>query len=238
MRYVKRLNLDSQNPKDITWAVEADGRIQTDSSAEMQLPAGSTNQRVEPYHNGQIRYNNDVNEIEAYINGQWELLRTRRQANIQFQTIATGNYVNTVYGPLSYRQDPTKPQNVFVFVENVYQVPSINYTLVNDPIIIRSTVGVTNPGVTTINIDDKTDINVGQIISGDVGISPGTTVIAVSTTSNAVSISAATLGTIQAGIGLNFAFSTGTYVSFTSAPPLKPIYALNGFDGYFPPFIQ
>lgn len=237
MRFVKRLNLDSQNPVDVTWAVEADGRIQTDSTAEMQLPAGSENQRVEPYNNGQIRYNTDVQELEAYVNGQWELLRTRRQGNIQFQTIATGNYVNSVFGPLSYRQDSSKPQNVFIFVENVYQIPTINYTLVNDPVIQTPTVGVTNPGVTVLNIQDKTDLNVGQKISGDVAIAPGTTVISVSTTTNAVTISAATLGTIQAGITLNFAFSTGTYVTFTSAPPEKPIYALNGFDGYFPPFI-
>jgi len=237
MRYVKRLNLDRQNPVDSTWAVEADGRIVTDSVAEMQLPKGSTAQRVEPYNNGQIRYNTDVHELEAYINGQWELLRTRRQGNITFQTIATGNYVNSIFGPLSYRQDPNKPQNVFVFVENVYQVPSINYNLINDPTVSKSTVGVTNPGVTVLNIDDKDDINVGQIVSGDVSIAPGTSVVSISTTTNAVTLSAATLGTIQAGVTVNFAFSTGTYVSFTSAPPEKPIYALNGFDGYFPPFI-
>lgn len=238
MRYVKRLNLDSQNPKDTTWAVEADGRIVTDSHAEMQLPYGSVNQRVEPYSNGQIRYNTDAQELEAYINGTWEFLRTRRQGNIQFQTIATGNYVNTVFGPLSYRQDPTKPQNVLVFVENVYQIPSINYTLQNDPVIVKSTIGVTNPGVTTINVQDKLDLNVGQTVTGDVSLAPGTHITAISTTTNAVTISVATLGTIQAGIGLNFAFSTGTYVAFTSAPPEKPIYALNGFDGYFPPFNQ
>lgn len=238
MRYVKRLNLDSQFPKDITWVVEDDGRIRTDSTAEMQLPSGTVNQRVEPYNNGQIRYNADANEIEAYINGTWEFLRTRRQANIQFQTVATGNYVNTIYGPLSYRQDPTKPQNVFVFVENVYQVPSINYNLVNDPVVVKATVGVTNPGVTVLNLQDQLNLFVGQTVSGDTSLAPGCKITAISTNSNAVTISVATLGTIQAGIGLNFAFSTGTYVSFTSAPPEKPIYALNGFDGYFPPFNQ
>lgn len=236
MRFVKRLNLDSQNPVDKTWAVEIDGRIVTDSSAEMQLPSGTVNQRAQPYNNGQIRYNKDANEIEAYINGTWEFLRTRRQANIQFQTIATGDYTTTIFGPLSYRQDPTKPQNVFVFVENVYQVPTINYTLVNDPVVVKATVGVTNPGVTLLNIQDKLNLIVGQNISGDVAIAPGCKITAISTTTNSVTISPATLGTIQAGIGLNFAFSTGTYVTFTSAPPLKPIYALNGFDGYFPPF--
>ena len=237
MRFVKRLNLDSQHPTDKTWAVEIDGRIQTDSSAQMQMPSGSTGQRVEPYNNGQIRYNKDVNELEAYINGQWELLRTRRQGNIQFQTIASGNYVNTIYGPLSYRQDPNKPQNVFIFVENVYQIPSVNYNLVNDPVVTKSTVGVTNPGVTIVNIDNQTNILAGQVVGGDVSIAPGTTVLSVSTVSSSVIISAATLGTIQAGVSLTFAFNTGTYVSFTSAPPEKPLYALNGFDGYYPPFI-
>ncbi len=238
MKFVKRLNLDSKNPIDKTFAVEQNGKIVTDSVASIQIPAGSTNQRVESYQNGQLRYNTDLQEFEGYINGQWELLRTRRQANITFQTVGTGNYVNTTYGPLSYRQNPNKPENVLVFVENVYQVPTVNYTLVNDPVTQKATVGVTNPGVTVLNIADQVDIIVGQEISGDVGIAPGTTVLSLSTVTSSVIISGATLSTIQAGVTLNFAYSTGTYVAFTSAPPEKPVYALSGFDGYFPPFVQ
>jgi len=238
MRFIKRLNLDSQNPMDKSWAIELDGRIVTDTDASIQIPAGDTTKRVEAFQNGQLRYNTDYQEFEGYINGQWEFLRTRRQGNIQFQTVGTGNYINSIYGPLSYRQNASKPENVFVFVENVYQVPTVNYTLVNDPVVQKATVGVTNPGVTILNIADQINIIVGQEITGDIAIAPGTSVVSLSTVTSSVVISGATLGTIQAGVSLNFAYSTGTFVSFTSAPPLKPIYALNGFDGYYPPFNQ
>jgi hypothetical protein len=236
MKFVKRLNFNRYRPTSQSFIVAQDGKIVTDSTAELQLPKGTTNQRALTYSNGQIRYNSEFNEIEAYINGQWEFLRTRRQATITFQSVATGNYVNTIFGPLSYRQDPNKPENVFVFVENVYQVPTVNYTLVNDPVVTKLTVGVTNPGVTNITVADKVDLNVGQTIGGDVSIAPGTVIQQINTQTNSIRISSATLGVIQAGVGLTFAFSTGTFVTFTSPPPEKPIYALNGFDGYYPPF--
>lgn len=235
MKFVKRLNLNRYRPLSNNFSVEIDGRIRTDSVAELQLPSGTTVQRVESYNNGQIRYNEDLNEIEAYINGTWEILRTRRQANIQFQNVATGDYISTVFGPLSTRLDPTKPQNVMLYVENVYQVPSVNYNLVNDFVQTKATVGVTNPGVTIVTLVDHNDIQIGSAVAGN-GILPGTTVLSLSTTTTAVRLSSATAGVINAGDFLTFAFSTGTYAVFTSAVPAKPIYALIGFDGYYPPF--
>jgi hypothetical protein len=236
MKFVKRLNLDRYHPTGHTFEVEADGRIITSSVASIQIPAGTTNQRVQTYTNGMLRYNTTAQELEAYINGTWEFIRTRRQATITVDTLGTGNYVNSIYGPTSYRQDATKTANILVFVENVFQVPTVNYTLVNDPIVTKQTQGVTNPGVTVINITDQTNIIPGMVIGGDLGVSPNTTVLSLSTTTSAVNISSPTIGTIQAGVGLTFAYSTGTYVSFTSAPPMKPVYAISGFDGYFPPF--
>lgn len=236
MKFVKRLVLNKYRPASQNFVVEIDGKVVTDSNAELQLPSGSTAQRAETFNNGQIRYNKDFNEIEAYINGTWEFLRTRRQGNVQFQTVGIGNYVDSIYGPLSTRIDPTKPQNVMLYVENVFQVPTVNYTLVNDFVQTKATVGVTNPGVTNITLVDKIDIQVGSAVSGDVGIAPGTTVLSVSTNTNAVRISSATLGIVNAGAFLTFNFSTGTYAVFSSPVPAKPVYALIGFDGFYPPF--
>ena len=235
MKFVKSLNLNRYRPLSNNFSVEIDGRIRTDSVAELQLPSGTTDQRVQTFNNGQIRYNKDLNEIEAYINGTWEILRTRRQGNIQFQNVATGDYISTVFGPLSVRLDPTKPQNVMLYVENVYQVPSVNYNLVNDFVQTKATVGVTNPGVTVVTLVDHNDIQIGSAVSGN-GILPGTTVLSLSTSTTSVRLSSATSGVINAGDFLSFAFSTGTYAVFTSAVPAKPIYALIGFDGYYPPF--
>jgi hypothetical protein len=238
MKFIKRLNFNPHRPLSNQLTLQASGKIVTDTVASLQLPSGTTSQRVQSYVNGQIRYNKTINEIEAYVNGTWEIITTRRQGNITFQNIATGNYVSTIFGPLPYRVDPTKPANVLVLVENVVQIPTVNYTLVNDPIVTKATVGVTNPGVTALNISDKLNLIPGMSVSGDVSIAPGTTIQSISTVSSQVLLSSATLGTIQAGVQVNFAYSTGTYVTFTSAPPTKPIYTLSGFDGYYPPFEQ
>ena len=238
MKFIKRLQTNPHRPLSNQLTLLANGKIVTDTKASLQLPSGDTSQRVQAYNNGQIRYNKDFNEIEAYINGTWEIITTRRQGNITFQNIAVGNYVSTIFGPLPYRVDATKTANILVLVENVLQVPTVNFTLTNDPIVSKNTVGVTNPGVTTLNIVDQINLIPGMAVSGDVSIAPGTTIQSISTLTSSVLLSSATLGTIQAGVQVNFAYSTGTYVTFTSPPPLKPIYTLSGFDGYYPPFEQ
>ena len=99
------------------------------------IPTGNTAQRPSNAINGTIRYNSEIGEFEVY-NSQhpnspnftpWEILRTVRQATITPQNLGYGNYVDYIFGPLSYSVDINKPQNVLVFVDNVYQTPNTNY---------------------------------------------------------------------------------------------------------------
>lgn len=139
MKYLKKASIVENAPASNKFAVLADDRIVTTTKVAMEIPRGSNGTRPGLYVDGQIRYNNDLQELEVY-NGQgaglgWEVLRTVRPAPITVQTLGPGNYSTFDFGPLQYSTgqfytDFTRPQNIFVFVENVFQIPNTNYTLI------------------------------------------------------------------------------------------------------------
>lgn len=172
MKFYKRLPLNRKDPQSNRFAVEADGEIVTDSTVSLQIPAGTQEQRPGTFVNGQIRYSTTLNEFEVYNSSGdglgWEIMRTIRPANIVVQTLGSGDYATTQFGPLQWSTGTNytnyqKPQNVMIYIENVYQIPNTNYTLVQ-------------------------------------------------------------------GSG------SSVLVEFNEPPPTKPITAILGFDGYFPPF--
>jgi hypothetical protein len=141
MKFYKRLPLDSKNLQSNTFAVESNGQIVTDTRVSLQLPAGDSQDRPTTFQDGQIRYSTDLNEVEVY-NGSdfgqgWEIVRTVRPANITVNDLGFGDYEKTVFGPLQYStgelyQNFQYPQNILVFVENVFQIPGVNYQLIQD----------------------------------------------------------------------------------------------------------
>jgi len=138
MKFIKRLPLDNNNVMSNRWAVLADDRIVTDTDVGLKLPVGDDGTRPKINENGTIRYSTTLNEYEVY-NGTspgkgWEKVRTVRPAPITVQNLGDGDYAKTVFGPLNYSTGESytnysDPQNIFVFVENVYQIPGLNYTL-------------------------------------------------------------------------------------------------------------
>jgi hypothetical protein len=244
MKFYKRENLSTLNPMDNRFAVEADGRIVTNTANSLQLPVGNNSQRPTVLRNGEIRYNTETGngEIEAYINGTWQRIKTNRQQEISQQTFTNGNYSNTIFGPLTWDINPTKPQNVMVYVDNVYQIPTENYTLQRStdaqPITSSTLVSSFVPfNSTVVPLDSVIDFNPGQRIDGT--NLTNNTIISVDTTNSEITISPGTLGDINiGGLAVTF-FNTGTYVIFKpdSVPvPTKPVTTLLGFDGYNPPF--
>jgi hypothetical protein len=172
MKFYKRLPLNRKDPQSNRFSVEASGEIVTDTTVSLQIPAGTRDDRPPTFTNGQIRYSTTLREFEVYNSsgdGQgWEIMRTVRPANIVVQTLGSGDYATTDFGPLQWSTGVNytnyqKPQNVMIYIENVYQIPNTNYTLIQGP--------------------DSTVL-----------------------------------------------------VRFNEAPPTKPITAILGFDGYFPPF--
>lgn len=225
-------------------AVEVDGRIVTNTSASLQLPVGDNDRRPTVLRNGEIRYNTQTGtgEIEAYINGSWQRIKTNRQQTISQQTFTNTNYANTIFGPLSWDIDTTKPQNVMVYVDNVYQIPTTNYTLArsSDAQPITSSTLVTASvalGDTQIRLNSVINFNAGQRLAGT-NLSANT-IISVDTTASTIIIAPGALGNISpGGLAVTF-FNTGTYVIFQpdAVPvPTKPVTTLLGFDGYTPPF--
>lgn len=244
MKFYKRENLSPINPMDNKLAVEVDGRIVTNTSASLQLPVGDNDRRPTVLRNGEIRYNTQTGtgEIEAYINGSWQRIKTNRQQTISQQTFTNTNYANTIFGPLSWDIDTTKPQNVMVYVDNVYQIPTTNYTLArsSDAQPITSSTLVTASvalGDTQIRLNSVINFNAGQRLAGT-NLSANT-IISVDTTASTIIIAPGALGNISpGGLAVTF-FNTGTYVIFQpdAVPvPTKPVTTLLGFDGYTPPF--
>lgn len=254
MRYIKKLALYRNDPMSNRFSVLEDNRVVTDTKVSLQVPVGETSDRTGlsgSDYDGQIRYNKTLNEFEVYNYEnpgptRWEVLRTVRQAIITPQNLGYGNYNDTTFGPLSYDVDVTRPQNVFVFVDNVYQIPTTNYTLTTNPSAATSPLALsTTTGVTTLYLSTLTNIDSGtpgvwRTISAPSGIQVGTTVTNVSTVWNnpyqgyAVGISLPTTGSLSSGTTISVSYSLGTYIEFTSPVPARPVFALLGVDGYWP----
>lgn len=106
--------------------------------------------------NGYIRYNTTSNVLEAYIDSNWEIVRAGSGASVVKQTIGPGDLVETKFGPLkkvgvSYTPPTltsggTPSTGVYdypfiVLVENVMQISTTNYTIVQNPAGTSSATG-------------------------------------------------------------------------------------------------
>lgn len=142
MKFVKRLVLNRYDQMSDRFAVLADDRIVTSTKRSLQLPVGNeTTDRPLYNSDGIIRYNASISEFEVY-NGTdpgtgWEKIRTVRPAPITVQKLGPGDYVQTTFGPLKYKDGTNytnylKPENIFVYVENVFQLPTTNFVLIQN----------------------------------------------------------------------------------------------------------
>jgi hypothetical protein len=239
MKYIKRLVLNRKDQQSNRFAVEADDRIVTTSKVSLQLPSGATSDRPSPI-DGQVRYNSTIQDSEIYnasgLGTGWERIKTNRQGVITQQNLGTGNYLNTVFGPLSYDVATSKPQNILVFQGAAFQIPTAAYTIqLGSSIgVIRNTSGPTSAGTNTIVLTSVADVLLGEIITAATGIAGATTVTSVTTVTNSITISNNTIGVLSDGTACTFAAPSGTarYIKFTSPAPADQVTVLLGFDGY------
>ena len=138
MKFLKKLQLAKKNLTDDRIAVDANSLVYFESTNAMKLPIGTTNQQpgqsentVTSPANGMVRYNSSTNQLEAYQNSAWRNVRFKEATTITQQSAGTGDGTETKFGPLS--PVPTAAQNVLVLVENVMQIATTNYTLVQNP---------------------------------------------------------------------------------------------------------
>jgi hypothetical protein len=142
--------------------VNRDARIVFDNTNSIQMPIGTTTERPSGsvvLIDGLMRYNETTDEIEVRSGGVWRRLAYKEPNSIQVQTgpigggtpwvgdsLDGGSTGEIYFGPLEYDDDNatgaypsyaipdvTKPQNLVVYVENVPQLPDVNYTLESNP---------------------------------------------------------------------------------------------------------
>jgi hypothetical protein len=110
------------------------------SKKGLRLPKGRTSDRPFYPENGYVRYNIETEQLEVYQNGQFREARFKepnQDPGIVQQNLGVGDEVETDFGPLN-SGDPNFPvpaaaQNILVFVENVFQIATTNYDLVQNP---------------------------------------------------------------------------------------------------------
>jgi len=121
-------------------------RIPTGTGDPAFTPGTPQNERpLIPYDiNGLLRFNTSLEALEVYKKGVWIQLRAKEPANIRVQTFTPPplagydngqTYVDGAeiyFGPLldSQNQPPFSTASVFVYVENVPQIPETNYVII------------------------------------------------------------------------------------------------------------
>ena len=136
MRLLKAQNTNLRNIYGNGVKYDVNGQVIMDSTNVALLPKGTTAQRPTSPNNGHVRYNTTTNQLEAYQNSAWRQLRFKepnQDPGITQQALGNGDATETVFGPLVSGDTeypvPAAAQNVLVFIENVFQVSTTNYTL-------------------------------------------------------------------------------------------------------------
>jgi hypothetical protein len=199
-------------------------QVVLESTNVVLIPKGDTSERPASPVNGHARYNTEVEEFEFYQDGAWRKVRYKEpnSVGITQQNVGNGDAQETIFGPLASGDAdypvPDAAQNVLVLVENVFQISTTNYGLVQNPTTPQfgSTISA---GSFSVGLDyvivTSGDTDFAAI--GAANNNPGTFFTA----------TGAGAGTGTAGLR----FAAGYYLEFTSAPDLdKPITVLHNFD--------
>jgi len=256
MRFVRRTTVNPRDPRDYRLYVAQTNDIIMGGRASLQLPVGDDADRSALVNDGLIRFNTDTDNVEVYQSGTWRALRYAEATKIIQQPIGTGNGASVYFGPLNSVYDPANVasdnnnfdgQNLLVYIENVPQLWTTNYTIEQNPVTTLTAAGTNNSGSTTINVtptnnastgfaDKIPDIKVGDIVTAN----DGGAVFAANTTVQTISSSSFTVNNVtllnmnpSTTITLTRAGSAnaGYWIKFTSAATLsKAITVLHGFD--------
>ena len=225
MRYVKRQSTNDKNTLGKGIFYSAVGEVIMDTQNTMLVPKGPTAKRPQFPENGHMRYNTDVEEFEFYQDDQWRKVRYKEPRAIVQQTLNGASGSETVFGPLDNQDSdysaPDSAQAMIVLIENVFQISTTNYNLVQNPVSVGTggEVGATAIVAATEYIITAVDDGVGGAI---------TDFTEVGSVDNVVGRIFTATG---AGIGSGSARETGWYLEFTSGVPLaKPITVLHNFN--------
>lgn len=148
MKYLKTKNISKWSTSDRSLIVYPNGvgpgnRVVLNANGGLMLPKGTTAERPQLTSvrqptdaNGTIRYNTSNTSIEAYIGGAWVTVSTSFASAVTKQTIGPGDGAETKFGPLNTTYAPSysaSADNIIVLVENVMQISTTNFTIVQNP---------------------------------------------------------------------------------------------------------
>lgn len=136
MRLIKRQTTNERSIKGKGVIYEQDDRVIIDSTNILQLPMGTTDDATGGAINGHVRFNTEKQEFEAYQDNEWRNIRFKepnRNPGITQQILGPGNGSENVFGPLDSGDAdypvPVAAHHILVFIENVFQIATVNYTL-------------------------------------------------------------------------------------------------------------
>lgn len=140
MRLLKSQNTNRRSIAGKGIKYDINDQIVMDSKKSLLLPKGTTEERPTNFVNGSIRYNTTTNEMEVYQDNSWRKIRYKEPSTspgIVQQNLGSGDSIEVDFGPLVNNDSeypiPIAAQNILVFVENVFQISTTNYTLVQNP---------------------------------------------------------------------------------------------------------
>jgi hypothetical protein len=130
MRLLKTQNTNLRSIKGNGVKYDVDDQVIMDSKNVLLIPKGTEAERPANPTEGHMRFNTDDTQFEVYQNGEWREIRFKepnQDPGIVTQYLGDGDATETVFGPLASGDAdypvPVAAQNVFIYVENVYQVP-------------------------------------------------------------------------------------------------------------------
>jgi hypothetical protein len=133
MRYLKSKTLSKYSPSDQTLFANSAGRAVMNITGALRLPKGTTDQQPDDSGvralggaYGYIRYNTDLNAIEALFSTGWEIVRAAGGAAITRQQITLADGIETTF---QLDNAPDDAKEIVVYVENVFQHAGENYTV-------------------------------------------------------------------------------------------------------------
>lgn len=107
-------------------------------SYSIRVPVGGSALRSQSPVAGQIRYNSDIGELEAYYGGLWNTLAKEGSVTIvKDQFVGTGALSTFT---MAYTYDSGAEPQVMAFVGGVYQNPGVAYTFAG-----TTTISFTSP---------------------------------------------------------------------------------------------
>jgi len=95
-------------------------------NTSIAIPAGSSTERPNDPIFGQIRFNTDVGKVEYFDGTLFSILAKQGDTDIVVDSF-TGNGIDTVFGSMT--NQVLDADQVIVFVGNIYQIPTTNYTV-------------------------------------------------------------------------------------------------------------